>query len=175
MKAVVSFINWTHSYWEGFSLWQKYSLLGGVCWQYQWWVFPFVCQDAPSTHSREKAFRSFPHHRPIHHLLSRLLCCFLPWLKAAALWYELLFTFLFPLLGFSWRRRKKNILLSYLQLPVKSFPCLCVAYLHSTSAELQTGGWETTKQIRPNYSASLRAFLSCLGYALLTVRVVWLT
>lgn len=108
MKAVVSFINWTHSYWEGFSLWQKYSLLGGVCWQYQWWVFPFVCQDAPSTHSREKAFRSFPHHRPIHHLLSRLLCCFLPWLKAAALWYELLFTFLFPLLGFSWRRRKKK-------------------------------------------------------------------
>lgn len=91
MKAVGLFINLTHCYWERFSPWQKYSLLGGVCWQYQWWVFPFVFQDAPNTRSRGKAFRSLPHHRPIRHHLSRLLCCFLPWLKAAALWYELLF------------------------------------------------------------------------------------
>lgn len=70
---------------------------------------------------------------------------------------------------------EKNIIFSSLQLPVKSFLCFCAVYLHSASAELGREGWETTKHIRPNYSASIRAFLSCLGYSLLTVRAVWLT
>lgn len=95
MKAVGLFINRTYGYWERFSLWQMYSLLRGVCWWYQWWVFPFACQDTPNAHSRKKAFWSFPHCHPAPHLLSRLLSCFLPWPKAAAFWYPLQFLHIF--------------------------------------------------------------------------------
>lgn len=82
----------------------------------------------------------------------------------------------FTLPGFS-RQTRKNIIFSSLQYLWRAFPIsvLCI-YLLSASAELEREeGWETTKHIRPNYSASIRAFLSSLGYSLLAVWIVWLT
>lgn len=174
MKAVGLFVNLTHCYWERYSPWQKYSLLGGVCWQYQWWVFPFVFQDAPNTHSRGKAFRSLPHHRPIRHHLSRLLCCFLPWLKAAALWYELLFLHISLSIACVQLTQEKKHYILFPAATCEELSRLSTVYVHSSLAEPGREGWETTKHIRPNYSAGIRAFLSCSGYLLLTVRVVWL-
>lgn len=163
-----------------FSFWWKYSLLGGICWQYQWWVFPFVCQDAPNTHSREKAFRSFPHHCPIHHFLSRLLF-FLPLTEGSSslIRSPISSHFSFHCLG-SYDTRSKQKQKTKPQQTLYSLPCshlwsvipVCVLCI-CTLAELGREGWGTTKHIRPNYSASRRAFLSCLGYLLLTVWVVW--
>lgn len=156
-----------------FSLWQKCSCLWGVCWQYQWWVFPFVCQDAPNTRSGGEVL-SAPSPRLSPPQQASLLFPPLTECSSSLIWAPLSSHFSLHCVG-SADTGEKNIIFSSLQLPVKSFLRFCAVYLHSASAELGREGWETTKHIRPNYSASIRAFLSCLGCSLLTVRAVWLT
>lgn len=88
---------------------------------------------------------------------------------------QLSYEFLFLHTAWIQQADKKKHCILVPAVPVKSFLHLYVVYLLSTSAELEREGRETTKHTRPNYSASIRVFLSCLGYSLLPVWVVWLT
>lgn len=172
MKAAGSFVIRTHCFSARFCLWQKYSLLGGACPWCRRWVFPFVHQAVPKTHSEEKAFLSFnpPSPRPSPPQQASAL---LPPSTEGSLSFDMYschFTFSFLLPGLSWRRRngRETIVFSFLQLPVKGSSRLCAL------AALEREGWETTKHLSPNYSPNVRAVLSCSGYSLLTVWVVWL-